>query len=328
MPQGTEAAGSQVVRNSIDVAEEALRTNDDAVTHPTRYRRMSEAALVGVAFVWGVTFVLVQDAIALVPVMTFLAYRFLIAGSLMVVWSHKSLRALSRRGWLAGATLGVLVAAGYVTQTFGLVHTTSSNAGFITGLSVVLTPLFGALVTRRGLPLALWLAIAIAALGLYLLSGTSGHFSLNGDGLVLLCACAFACHILVTDRVTKGFGTQALVSVQLCVCGVLSMAVATALGQLSVPRDPRVWLALAVTSIFASALAFFIQTFAQRNVAPERTALILASEPVFAGISGFVFHGDRLTILAWVGALLILGAICWTVILQRSVDFKGTPSVP
>lgn len=272
-------------------------------------QRASEIALVGVAAVWGLTFVMVQDAVRILPVMTFLAYRFIPAALVVAIIFRKELRLLPRDGWITGVFIGAFLTSGYIFQTVGLEHTSASHAGFITGLFVVLTPLFGAAFLREAPGAPAWIAAIVSAFGLYLLTGTGGHFELLGDGLVFLCACAFAGHILATGRAVRAFDIGALLAVQLGVCGVFSFVVAGISGELVVPRGETVWTALAVTSILASALAFFVQTYAQRHAPPARTALILATEPAFAGLFAFAVKGQTLSTLGWLGAALILAAI-------------------
>jgi drug/metabolite transporter (DMT)-like permease len=271
--------------------------------------RSAELALVGIAAVWGLTFVMVQDAIERLPPFAFLAYRFIPAALIVAVVFWRPLRRLPPEGWRAALVMGVFLTAGYVAQTLGLEHTTASNAGFITGLFVVLTPLFGALLFGLRAPLPAWLAAGVSAAGLLLLSGTSGNFELSGDGVVFLCACAFALHILVTARAVERFDVGALVAVQLGVCGLFCLVAAAIGGDLEAPRGATVWSALIVTSLVASALGFLVQSYAQQHASPTRTALILAAEPAFAGLFGYLLQDERLSALAWLGAILILGAI-------------------
>ena len=280
--------------------------------------RGAELALVGIAAVWGLTFVMVQDAIAELPSMAFLAYRFIPAALIVGVVFWRPLRALSADGWRAGAWMGVLLCAGYVLQTLGLEETTASNAGFITGLFVVFTPILGAVVLRDRIGPVAWIAAGVSALGLYLLSGAGGDLDLRGDGLVLLCALAFAAHILVTARGVRHHDVGALLVVQLSVCGLLCLAGAAAAGDLEAPTGGTVWSALVVTSLVASALGFFVQTYAQQHAPPARTALILASEPAFAGLFGWLLNDERLSALSLSGAALILAAIVAVEVLSRS----------
>jgi drug/metabolite transporter (DMT)-like permease len=149
----------------------------------------------------------------------------------------------------------------------------------------------------------------VSAVGLFLLSGAGGDFRLRGDGLVLLCALSFAAHILATSRAVERHHVGALVAVQLSVCGLGCLAIAAVAGDLEAPEGQTVWSALIVTSLVASALAFFVQTFAQQHAPPERTALILASEPAFAGLFGYLLADERLSAVSWLGAGLIVAAI-------------------
>jgi drug/metabolite transporter (DMT)-like permease len=278
-------------------------------------RLRAELALVGIAAIWGATFTVMQDAIELLPVMTFLAYRFAVAALLVLPVVGRELRRLSAAGWAAGLGMGAFLTAGYVLQTFALEHTSASNAGFITGMFVVITPLLAAFLLRERIGPVAWGAAVVSAVGLFLLSGANG---LNqGDGLALLCALAFSLHILATARAARDHPVGALLFVQLAVCGLVCLTVAVAGGRLEAPRGTDVWVALVITAVFASALAYFVQTYAQRHAPPARTALILASEPAFAGLFGYLLAGDRLTALSWAGAALIMAAIVAVEVVPR-----------
>ena len=283
----------------------------------TSLRRVAELALIGIASVWGLTFVMVQDAIELLPTMAFLAYRFIPAALIVALIFHRQLRALPGEGWRAGLVMGVFLTGGYVFQTLGLEETSASNAGFITGLFVVLTPVLGAVFLRQRIPRIAWAAAGVSMLGLWLLAGAGGDFELRGDGLVLLCAFSLAAHILATAHAVKRYDVGALLAVQLGVVGVTCLAVGAAAGQLEAPEGTTVWSALLVTSLVASALGFFVQTFAQQHAPPARTALILASEPAFAGLFGWLLNDERLTATGWLGAGLIMAAILAVEVVPR-----------
>jgi drug/metabolite transporter (DMT)-like permease len=280
-------------------------------------QRVSELALIAIAAVWGLTFVMVQDAIRELPTMAFLAYRFIPAALIVAVVFHRQVRALSGDGWRAGAVMGVFLTGGYVFQTLGLEETTASNTGFITGLFVVLTPVLGAVFLRQRLPVIAWAAAGVAMVGLWLLSGGSGDFNLRGDGLVFLCAICLAAHILATAAAVRRHDVGALLAVQLGVVGLVSLAIAAAAGDLEPPEGATVWSALIVTSLVASALGFFVQSFAQKHAPPARTALILASEPAFAGLFGWLLNDERLTATGWLGACMIMAAIVAVEIVPR-----------
>jgi drug/metabolite transporter (DMT)-like permease len=269
----------------------------------------AEVALVGVAAVWGLTFVMVRDAVAVLPVMAFLAYRFSAATLVVAAVFRRDLAALGRDGWRAGLLMGGWLTAGYILQTMGLQRTTAAHAGFITGMFVVLTPLFGAMLFGLRAGRTAWIAAATSAVGLLMLSGGGGGLRLVGDGLVLLCACSFAGHILATGQAAREHPPGALLAVQLGTCALITLVVGAAGGQLAVPPRPSVWVALGVTAFIASAVAFFVQTYAQRHAPPARTALILASEPAFAGLFAYLINHEKLSSVGWLGAALILAAI-------------------
>jgi drug/metabolite transporter (DMT)-like permease len=285
--------------------------SDDAL------RRSAELALVGIAAVWGLTFVMVKDAIALLPTMAFLAYRFIPAALIVAVIFWRPLRRLPAAGWRAALLMGAFLTGGYVFQTLGLEETTASNTGFITGLFVVLTPVLGWVFLRQRISPVAWVAAGVAMLGLWLLAGATGDFDLRGDGLVFLCAISLAAHILATAAAVTRFDVGALLAVQLGVVGLTCLAIAALAGQLERPEGATVWSALLVTSLVASALGFFVQSFAQQHAPPARTALILASEPAFAGLFGWLLNDERLTAVGWLGAGLIMAAIVAVEIVPR-----------
>jgi drug/metabolite transporter (DMT)-like permease len=280
-------------------------------------RRTSEAALIAIAAVWGVTFVMVQDAIAFLPTMAFLAYRFIPAALIVAVIFWRPLRRLPAAGWRAGLVMGFFLAGCYIFQTLGLEKTTASNTGFITGLFVVLTPVLGAIFLRDRVPALVWIAAGVSMFGLWLLSGSGGEFELRGDGLVLLCAFSLAAHILATARAVVHYDVGALLAVQLGVVGLTCLVIGALAGQLEKPEGATVWSALIVTSLVATALGFFVQSFAQQHAPPARTALILSSEPAFAGLFGWLLNDERLTATGWLGAGLIMAAIVSVEIVPR-----------
>jgi drug/metabolite transporter (DMT)-like permease len=265
-------------------------------------------ALVAVTAVWGLTFVQIKDAVELYPLFAFLAVRFAIATLTLAPFSHRQVRALPRHGWVAGAALGLLLATGYALQTAGLERTTVSNAGFITGLYVVFTPLAAVALFRIRIPRIVWAGVALATAGLALLSGVAGGDPL-GDLLVLLGSAAYSLQIALMERYAPRYDPRAFTLVEMLAAFAGFAVVAVALGQIELPRGWTVWAALVVTGAFASALAFLVQTWAQRRLSATRTALAFAMEPVWAAIFGFWLAGDRLGAVAWAGAALIMAGI-------------------
>jgi drug/metabolite transporter (DMT)-like permease len=265
-------------------------------------------ALIAVTAVWGVTFVQVKDALELYPLFAFLAVRFAIACATLVVPAAPRVRTLGRPGLAAGLVLGALLAAAYALQTAGLERTTVSSTGFITGLYVVLTPIFALVLFRRRIPRAVWAGVAVALTGLALLTGVDVGSS-TGDLLVLASTGAQALQIVMVERYASRYDPIALTFVEMAVAVVAFGAIAIALGDLSVPSGTTVWAALLVTGIFASALAYLIQVWAQRRISATRIALLFSLETVWAGFFGYLLADDRLGVVGWTGCALILAGI-------------------
>ena len=254
-----------------------------------------------VTAVWGWTFVLVKGAVTQYPTLPFLQIRFAIAFLVVALIVR---RWPKRRELQVGAVIGAVLAAGYLTQTAGLTITSPGNAGLITGLFVVLTPLINRLF---GTPIHWWTwgAVAVSLAGLLLLTGGPAGMNL-GDLLVLACAVLFALHIVLLGRWSPGTSSASLALVQLGMATVLFSLGGTA--QLRMP-SAEVWFAIVVTALFASAFGYFIQTWAQAHISANRTALILATEPAWALVAAVALAGQRFGIAEAIGAALLLAAI-------------------
>jgi drug/metabolite transporter (DMT)-like permease len=263
-------------------------------------------ALVLAAFLWGSTFLVVQDATDDASVMPFLAARFLIGAA--VLWPFARRRAASPTELRDGIAAGALFLGGYIFQTAGIQYTTSSSSAFITYLLVVFVPLINALVIRRLPSPVTVVGVAIAVIGLVLLSGGATGFG-KGEWLTLGCAICFAAHLLVLDRVTLRNDPVRLAFIQVLTVGLGCLLPGFAFGgyDFGLPA----WAAAAFTGVFATAVAVLCMVWAQRFVPPARTALILLLEPVFAALLGYL-DGERLGARGFLGAGLILAAVLWT----------------
>lgn len=261
-------------------------------------------ALLGVAAIWGATYVVVKDAVAAMPVSDFLTWRFALASAVVAAVRPRALFRLSARGVRAGILLGLALAAAYLLQTVGLRSTPASVSGFITGLLVVLTPLGAALLYRERVPRACWTAVGLATAGLALLS-LRGLSIGPGEVLTLGCAVAFALHILGLSRWAGRHDLDGLAVVQLMTVTV-TVAVITLPDGLAVPSDRSVWAAVLVTAVLATALAYFLQTWVQSRLSATCVAVVLTTEPVFAGLVAVGFGGEQLSEQAALGALLVL----------------------
>ena len=261
--------------------------------------------LVAVTAVWGWTFVVVQDAIVLYGVIPFLAVRFVLAGAALApVYAAR----LTRRSLLVGGGIGVVLAAGYLFQTMGLLFTTPTNSGLITGLFVVFAPLADRLLFRANVSRQVLLAVVLSLVGMVLLAGGGPEGANWGDLLTLLCASALGLHIALLSRYAATYDAGALTLAQLLAMALLFVIVWPFSGPVSLP-PPGVWVALLVTGLLASAGAFLVQTTVQQYIPAARTAIILTMEPVFAALFGYWLAGDRLVAVQIFGALMILSAL-------------------
>ncbi len=281
-------------------------------------RVLADWVLVLVTFVWGATFVVVQDAIKDIPVFAFLAIRFLSAGvillfaALLLKRGRAALRTFSL--WKNGLILGFWLYAGYAFQTLGLMHTTAAKSGLITGLCVALVPIFSIFLLRHKPPRGAFIGVGIATLGLFLLSGIRSGTVNIGDFLTLLCAIAFAIQIVLMAKHAREHDPLTLAAVQILFVGVLSEfsslfmreslhLIATSL------TVPTVWIALLICSLLATVIAYFAQAAFQRYTTPTKTALIFSLEPVFAALVAVWYGGESLTLFSIFGGFLIVAGM-------------------
>ncbi len=280
---------------------------------------MADLSLLLVAFVWGVGFLLVQNAIETLEPFTYNGIRFLVAAFFIWGWvfafKKGQLKTIDKSIILAGIVLGIWLHSAYAFQTFGLLYTASSKAGFITGLNVVLVPILALFVLKEKPKPASVAGVSIATAGLYLLT-MADSLSMNlGDLLVLFCAFAFAFHIILTDRYTNLYSAFILTGIQLSTVAGLSIISALIWEDWQRAFQPafifksEVIFSLLITSVFATALAFLAQTAFQKYTNPTRVAIIYTMEPVFAAIAGVAWAGEHLTSTAWIGSALILAGM-------------------
>ncbi|MCZ7528986.1 MAG: DMT family transporter [Acidimicrobiia bacterium] len=265
-------------------------------------------AIIGAAFIFGSTFVVVQDAVEDLTPTAFLAARFGIAAIVLIPFIRGSSPApgVAQMGGpgvvVGGIAAGAVLGVGYLFQTAGLQFTSATNSAFITGLLVAFTPLLAAVFLHRRLTATTLAGVAVALVGLFALTGGIDDFG-RGDVLTVGCAVAFAGHVILLDVYASRFGLVGFTAVQMAVVAIGSALLVpfTGIGRLT----PTAVAAIVFTGVFASAVAFWLQAFGQRFVGPSRTALLLLLEPVFAGILGYLV-GDRLGVGGVVGAVLIL----------------------
>jgi drug/metabolite transporter (DMT)-like permease len=268
------------------------------------------------SFLWGVTFVVVKDALADASVFVYLAARFTLAALLMAWFYRADLRKLSGAEWRASAWIGALMFGGYAFQTAGIAETTPSKAAFITGFSVVLVPVFIALFWRRHISAWAWSGACASLAGLYFLTvPREGIADLNrGDLLVLACAVFYAFQIIFISNYGAQHSLGALSVLQVAVTAVLSLAALPlfAAAHWEQPRFHLTWeliFGVVTTAVFTTAIAYPLLVWAQRYTSATNTALILTSEPVFAAVTSYAVLHEHLGVRALAGAVLILAGI-------------------
>lgn len=291
----------------------SIVTRRHGTSAPARWK--ADTALFVVALVWGTTFVVVKSAIAEISPVYFLALRFWLATvCMLLIFAPAFLKAgwsAVWRGLRGGATAGLFLWLGYILQTLGLQYTTAGNSGFLTGLYIVLVPLIGAVLYRRPPRIAELAGIAIASIGMILLTLPSldRRFHLNrGDILTLACAVAFALHLLTLGYFSQRERFEA-VAVGQILCAAILSSIMLCFEPPVARWTPTVLFGIVLTGVFATALAFALQTWAQQYTTPTRTALIFALEPVFAFATAVVSGGEAIKWSSLLGGALIIGGI-------------------
>jgi drug/metabolite transporter (DMT)-like permease len=291
-------------------------------------RLRAELALAFCTFLWGSTFVVVKNSLDQSSVFVFLAVRFSLAGLCMVVFRPQVLGALQREEIFAGIRLGFFMFGGYAFQTAGLQYTTASNSGFITGSSVVLVPLILALFWGKRVTLWVYFGTIAAAAGLYFLTvPASGIAHLNrGDVLTFFAAASYAVHIILVGEYTREHSAAALSVLQVLACA--GMAWLAALGAHAIrwqamrfESTGALWIGVAICAVFATAIAFSLQLWAQQYTTPSHAAILFTLEPVFAVATSYVVLHERLGLRALVGAALVLAGIL-------AAELLGPPAAP
>jgi drug/metabolite transporter (DMT)-like permease len=282
----------------------------------------SSIALMAVAAIWGSAFLSMKGTLERLDVNSFLTWRFVIATLLLIAIRPSVLKKIDLPFFKKGVILGLFLSSGYIFQSFGLTLTTVSNTGFITGLYVVLTPVVAAVILRKNITLVEWFAVLVATLGLGLLSFNGVKFGI-GEFLVLISALLFAFHIVGLGEWSKGLDTYALTVLQLGTCAVVTFLASFKSG-FKAPPDSGVWWSIIYTAIFATALAFIVQTWAQSFIAPSTVGVILAAEVVFAAGFGIWLLNEPVTLRIALGGLLVLASMYLIILLdQRKESVKS-----
>jgi drug/metabolite transporter (DMT)-like permease len=284
--------------------------------------------LVLVTVIWGATFVLIKDALASISPLLFNAVRMTLAALSLLLIFRKDMARLTPGAVRAGTVVGIFLWLGYEFQTTGLKLTTPSKSAFLTGVSVVLVPVFLAMGWRRMVNAWTAFGVGVAFIGLYLLTvpASMGN-GLNlttinrGDLLTLACAVGFALQIITMGRATAKYPFQQIAALEAVVCAGLMLLTVPTLERSYAVWSPMVVWAIIITGLLGTAAAFTVQAWAQQFTPPTHTALIFSLEPVFAWITSYLILHERLGLRASIGAALILGGVVTS-------ELKGSAAVP
>lgn len=261
-------------------------------------------ALIAITVVWGSTFVIIKDALDTIPASLLLAVRFSLA-ALALCWVKVDRKAIRPAMWL-----GLLGFAGFATQTVGIELTSASNAAFITGFSVVLTPVVARVFWKRFMPRRAYLAAIVGFIGLVILTVRDGFSGVNaGDLLVVLTAISYAIFIVYLGEVAQDLDTNSLAFLQHLPMALLAWIWALPVVDQIGVVPLKTWLYIVYLALVATALVAVLQARAQRVVAAQVAALIFALEPVFAGVFAYLLLGERLGVRGLIGAAVLLSAI-------------------
>jgi drug/metabolite transporter (DMT)-like permease len=274
-------------------------------------RRLAPLFLLSITAIWGWTFVVVKEGMERTGPFSFLALRFGLATLVLGLLFFRPLVQIDRRALLRGALAGLALFAGYLFQTWGLVTTTATKSGLLTGLSVVMVPVIASLLYRQRVPLSAWGGAFLAVLGLSLLvlgAGPFGAFTI-GDVLTLLCALSFAVQILLVDRYVRRSDYRALLVVEVAVVTLLSLLGAAVFEGFPAGVSSDLVSSILITGLLATALAFYVLHRFQVYSTASYTAIILTMEPVFAALFGTLLLGERLGALQIAGGIFILAGM-------------------
>ena len=275
--------------------------------NPDRKKLWSDIGLFYCAAIWGSTFIVTKGALDSVDPLVMVAIRFTISAALLLPW------VLRRKNLLAhlreGLVLSVFLAALYLTQTTGLLYTSASNSGFITGLFIIFIPVF-MYAFRREKPAAMqWVSAALAVCGLWLLTG--GVSGINkGDWLTLAAAAAYSAHLIITDKFVKAEADTVLLAFhQFWLVALISLAAALLSGAPLAVSSASGWWVILFLAVFPTLTAFFIQMLAQKHSEPFKVGIIFTLEPVFAAAFAWTLGGEEFSWHKAFGGLLIVSGM-------------------
>ena len=274
----------------------------------TNSRFKAEITLLGVVIIWGYTFPLIKNILLTIPPFTFLTYRFFLAFSVIFLIFYNQLRKIRLQTVKKGFLVGLFLFIGYFGQTVGTQFTTATKTAFITGISVVLVPIFAFFWSREKIQLNSIIGVILAMLGLWLMNSNGTLYYINtGDSLVFLGAVGFALYIIAVDIYTKKYDYIQLVFIQLVTVCFMSFFMSFLFEReaLHFSYHQSVLWAIMVTGLFATALAFYLQNRFQRYSSPTKIAIIFSTEPVFGALFSHLILGETVGVFGLIGGIAI-----------------------
>lgn len=284
------------------------------------------------ALIWGVAFVAQSVAMDYIGPYTFNAVRSLLGGIVLVPCvflfggrkkvdqTHGHTVDRPQDVLIGGVLCGFMLFLSTTLQQVGIQYTTVAKAGFITALYIILVPILGIFLKKR-VSFQIWISVAVALVGLYLLC-MQGSFSLGqGDLLVLLCSLCFALHILVIDHFTDRVSGVKLSCIQFFVSALLSSVLMFLFEKPALSEILAAWLPIVYGGVFSSGIAYTLQIIGQKGTDPTIASLILSLESVVSVLAGWILLGQALTPREIAGCLLMFGAI---ILAQVSPALKKT----
>jgi drug/metabolite transporter (DMT)-like permease len=266
--------------------------------------------LLGITLIWGTTFSITKMVLADFSPALLQGLRFAVASVLVGIYARHDIRTTTARSFRDGCVLGALLGLGFLLQTAGLLETTASRSGFFTGTLVVFTPFVQFAVERRLPHPANVVGVLIVAAGLFVLTSPGGGAFGRGDALVLGCAVVFAFHVVYIDVFTRSGFRADMVFYQFAVTSLIGFAAAPFFPYNLRRFDVEMFAGVLYLSVFASALALFVQNKFQRETTPTKAAIIYTMEPVFAAIFAALLLGEHLTATAgWGAAIIVTGLL-------------------
>jgi drug/metabolite transporter (DMT)-like permease len=287
------------------------------VTAAPRNVALATLVLLAMTACWGSTFYLIHGLVDRVPATDFLAVRFAIASAAMLLLAPRAIGRLSPAARRHSLVLGALYGGAQILQTVGLAHTAASVSGFITGMYVVATPLLAAVVLKTRINGWTWLAVALAIAGLGVLS-LNGMSVGYGEGITLVAALLYAVHIVGLGAWSRPEDAIGMSILQCLVITVICF-VAAAPDGITLPDRGADWLAVVYMALFAGAAALLGQTWAQSQLPPTRTAIIMSMEPVFAAVFAVLLGGESATARMLLGGALVITAMVIVELVPRRV---------